>query len=209
VPRTGAPDPELASLAFPQAGAGAAAKSVIYGAAPVHRRVLADGLVASAWVDEHGDVWAILYKDELEALIERRQASYVSAAAPHPTMEVHLADAPPTRWDQATWRVRLQHQGAELPAGAGHIELSGGPRESLVVLAPAVLRGPDGPYVLALSPDRRTFGKRAIETGRTSAGFSVVVAGATEGELVVSMNAFTLDAERRRLDVETREVARP
>jgi hypothetical protein len=67
----------------------------------------------------------------------------------------------------------------------------------LVVPSSAVLESSDGPYVLAYSPADRTFTKRPVETGKVFTGFTAVVSGLREREVIVAMNAFFFDAERR------------
>jgi multidrug efflux pump subunit AcrA (membrane-fusion protein) len=66
-----------------------------------------------------------------------------------------------------------------------------------VIPANAVLQSPAGPYVLVFARDRGTASKRSIEIGRTTTGLAAVTSGLGLREMVVSVNAFFWDAERR------------
>lgn len=182
-------------------GVGTAANFLSYDVAPVHRRVLSAAPDPLAWLDDKGGVFALLYEDEMRALANDQQGSFFAASAPGAGFDVRRAIDPPLRWQESIWRVRFRFETAAPPllkGATGWITLvSGEPRESLVVLSSAVLRSPEGAYLLALSPDRRRFSARPVVLGKVVSGFTVVIAGADARDLVVGSNAFSLDAERR------------
>ena len=67
----------------------------------------------------------------------------------------------------------------------------------LVVPDAAIVRAPEGPYVLVASDDGRMFDRRPVRVGRGFYGVSAIVSGLAAGERVVVSNAFFIDAERR------------
>jgi Heavy metal binding domain len=167
----------------------------------VRRHVLDRELHAPAWVEATG-VAALLYNDELAALQSNELALFFPAAAPNLAVQVRAAAGPATPWDRSTSVVHFRLASrcgtqALRQSAAGWVKLARKPREILVVPAAAVLQGTEGPYLFALSADHRTFTRRAIEIGKVTSGFTAVVAGVSPGELVISINAFFVDAERR------------
>ena len=162
-----------------------------------------------AWVGESGLVEALLYKDDLPSLTPGEQASFVPAAAPTVAVGVHAAPEAPASWDSSmsVAQFRVDGRGAALrPGAAGWVKLTRKPREFVAVPSGAVLQSAEGPYVLVLSADGRSFNRRVIETGKVLSGFTAVVAGVKAGEQVASINAFFVEAERR-LRAERRGVA--
>jgi hypothetical protein len=61
----------------------------------------------------------------------------------------------------------------------------------------AVLQSSEGPYVLVFNPARGSASKRAVAIGKVFSGMAAVLSGLSSRELVVSMNAFFWDAERK------------
>jgi hypothetical protein len=195
-------------------GLSQAARFLTYGATPVHRRNLGGRAESAAWVEAGGggDVSAVLFEDELETLGPHEPARFIAARAPGVAWPAHRAAEPPRRWHGATWRVRFHLDGPapSLPVGAsGWLEraVSRGPAP-LVVLSSAVLQGSSGPYVLGLAADGGTFRRVPLATGRVVSGYTAVISGAGERELVLGLNTFSLDADRR-LQVERRAAEAP
>src|SRR4029077_15408776 len=92
----------------------------------------------------------------------------------------------------------LRADAKDLPPGAaGWVRLDPKSREALGGPALAVVQSGDGPYVLVFTPARGTVAKRPIEIGKIFSGWAAVLSGVNPRELVVSMNTFFWDAERR------------
>jgi hypothetical protein len=169
----------------------------------VRRRVLSHELRAPAWIDGDGAAQALLYRDELAALVPGERADFSPTAAPGTTIEVHLAPTPPVPWDDATARVRFDVDASRPGAAAlrpgvvGWLKLAGKQREVLVIPCAAVLPSPEGPHVLVVSADGRTMKSRHVEIGKVSYGLAVVLSGLRYQERVAIRGAFFQDAERR------------
>jgi hypothetical protein len=166
----------------------------------VRGRVYTVQVRAPASHDGDGLVVALLYKDEVAALVRGERGRFAPAGAPDETFEARLGDEPPEGVDAATARVRFHLAGAEsrpAPSSAGWLILAPRTRELLTVPDAAVLHGPEGPYVLVASPDGRAFTVRRIEVGRVFYGLAVVTAGLVTNERVAANRAFYIDAERR------------
>jgi hypothetical protein len=116
------------------------------------------------------------------------------------TTTVRLSKTTPTRWDGSTVLVRFDlPPGTDLPAGqTGRLKLPARVRHKLAIEEAAVLRGPEGAYVLVASPDRRTLTRRPVEVGRRQAGYVTILSGLSEDEYVLAKHTFVLDLERRR-----------
>jgi len=112
---------------------------------------------------------------------------------------VRVSKEPPVRWDRGTVLVRFDVlPGAPFPAGqTGRLKLAARVRNGLAVEKAAILQGPEGPYVLVASPDRRTLTKRPIEVGHHLAKYATIVSGLRAGELALAKYTFVLDLERR------------
>jgi hypothetical protein len=181
-------------------GLSQAARFLTYGATPVHRRTLGAPSESPAWFEGGGDVSAVLFEDELGTLGPHEPATFVAARAPGVAFPAHRTDEPARRWHRATWRVRFHLDGPapSCRAGAsGWLERSVSRGPALVVLSSAVLQASSGPYVLGLAADGRTFHRLPIATGKVAAGYTSVVSGASERDLVLGLNTFSLDAEGR------------
>ena len=160
---------------------------------------------AWAWADSR-DVgvalyprdWAELVKPGEEGLFEPQSGP--RGPNPHGIKIRVTADAPEP-WDAATVLVRFrldEHAGAELEAKEiGSIKLATRLRNDLVVKDTAIVRSPEGPYVLIASEDRRTLTKRPVEIGSTLYEYASVLGGAREDEYAVALHTFVLDSERR------------
>ena len=86
----------------------------------------------------------------------------------------------------------------KLPSnGSGSVKFATRERNDLVVREAAVLRSPEGPYVLVATNDRHTLTKRRIEVGSIMYGYASIVSGLQEDEWVVALHAFALDTARR------------
>jgi len=166
----------------------------------VRRREIAREGRAPAWVESPGVVVALLYDDEIAALSLAARVFFAPAAAPGAPVAVRRTDRPPRAWDETTWQVELRADGdaAALRAGdAGWLRLPGGAMAPLVVPDAAIVRAPEGPYVLVATEDGRMFNRRPVRVGRGFFGVSAIVSGLYAGERVVVSNAFFLDAEQR------------
>ena len=169
------------------------------GIAPVHRRALTETAESPAWLDGQGGVTAVLFGDELRDLGQKERGSFFAARAPGAAMPIERAEASPVRWHGSRWLVRFRFRSGGPPSGlrvgaTGWVERRSGGSQSLVVISSAVLQAEAGPYLLAVSPGRRSYRRQPIATGQLSSGYTVVVSGASERDLVVGVNAFSLDA---------------
>jgi hypothetical protein len=113
--------------------------------------------------------------------------------------KVRISRKPPVRWDHDTVLVRFDvPPGTECPAGqTGSLKLPARVRNKLAIEESAVLREPEGAYVLVASEDRRTLTKRPVEVGRKRAGYVTILSGLREGEYALAKHTFVLDLERR------------
>jgi hypothetical protein len=177
-----------------------AGRFFVPGVAPVHRRAPMATAGSPAWLDAKGGVTAGFFADELRDLGQRERAAFFPARAPGAALALERVDAPPVRWRGSRWLVRFRFRAGGPPAGlrvgaTGWVERPA--RPSLVVLSSAVLPSEAGSYLLAVTPDRRGYRRQSITTGRVASGYTVVVSGAVERDLVVGVNAFSLDADAR------------
>ncbi len=164
-----------------------------------HRVATSGSVRAPAWFDGKL-VTALLYDDEIAALAPDERGSFATSAPAADTAVLREPD-PPIAWDRSTSQVHFRiaaPNGAVLPArGTGELRLAPRAREALVVPAAAVLSSADGPYVLAVSADRRALAPRSVAIGRVSSGLASVAGGLGEEDLIVTCDAFFFDAERR------------
>ena len=173
---------------------------VSFGVTPVHRRALAAKVESPAWLDGQGGVTAALFEDELRDLGPGEAASFFAARAPGTPLAVVRAGASPVRGRGSTWLVRFRFRAEEpVPGGrvgsTGWVEWPARGGRSLVVVSSAVLHGAAGPYLMAVSADGRGYRRQPISTGRAAGGFTPVVSGASERDLVVGVNAFSIAAQ--------------
>lgn len=171
--------------------------------ATVKPRAQARAVRAPAWVDADGRVVAILYENQLVGLDPQAPGRFFRATAPAEGIDVRRTAAPPSRWDSSTSRVDFRRDvfqrgaPAMAPGDVGWVELAARASDLLAVPASAILVSPQGPYVLVVAPDGRSYTKRSLAIGQVLAGHAVVVSGLREGERVVVGNSFFLDAEQR------------
>jgi hypothetical protein len=195
--------PAAVELPGTQGRSGAQAERFLsFGATPVHRRTLPATAESPAWLDAQGGVTAVLFEDELRALAPQEPGSFFAARAPGRALPVERTEAAPAPGRGSKWLVRFRFRSGGPPPGlregaTGWVERPTGDRESLVVVSSAVLQAGAGPYLLAISPDRRSYHRRPIAAGRQASGYTVVLSGAAERELVFGVNAFSLDAAAR------------
>lgn len=181
-----------------KAAGGVATSLLTYNATPVRRRVQQQEPLAPAW-REIDAVAALLYDDELGTLAPDEAAAFFSTSEPDVAVDLRYRGESPVPWDRSTSVVRFDvvSAGAPAPGAPGWVKLARKPRESVVVPATSVLQSTDGPYVLVFSAERGTASKRPVEIGKVFSGLAAVVSGVSGRELVVSMNTFFWDAERR------------
>jgi hypothetical protein len=171
-----------------------------YGLAPVHRRAPTTKVQSPAWLDAGGGVTALLFEDELNALARDERGTFFTARNPTAPLAVERTAEAPVRWRGSTWRVRFRvRSGGAAPlaraATSGWLERDPAGREPLVVLSSAVLQTPTGPRLLAPAADHRGTRSLPVVTGRVMYGYTAVISGARERELVLGQNVFSLDAE--------------
>lgn len=153
----------------------------------------------AAWAESPGVGLALVYKDQAKLLVPGEEGQFWSLAAPGPGVAVWFGSEPPEPWDEATVRIRFHAaRGVTLPAnGTGSVKFATRERKDLVIREAAVLRSPDGPYVLVATNERHTLTKRRIEVGSIVYGYASVISGLQEDEWVVALHAFALDTGRR------------
>ena len=153
----------------------------------------------AAWAEKPDQGIALVYKDQAKLLVAGEEGQFWSLSAPGPGRAVRIGTEPPEPWDGSTVRVRFHAApGVALPAnGTGSVKYATRDRKDLVVREGAVLRSPEGPYVLVATNDRHTLTKRRIEVGSIIYGYASVVSGLQEDEWVVALHAFALDTARR------------
>jgi hypothetical protein len=194
-------DAIAAAQLLTKAAGGVATSLLTYNATPVRRRVLPREPLLPAWCD--GDAVAVLlYDDELGTLAPDEHAAFFATSTPDVAVDLRYRGGPPEAWDRSTSVIRFDFDEptaarAIRPGTPGWVELARKPRESVVVPAMSVLQSTEGPYVLVFSAERGTASKRAVAIGKMFSGFTAVVSGVSGRELVVSMNTFFWDAERR------------
>lgn len=154
----------------------------------------------AAWAESPDAGIALVYKDQAKLLVPGEEGQFSSLAIPGPGITVRVGSEPPEPWDASTVRVRLHAApGVTLPAnGTASVKFATRLRHDLVIREGAVLRSPEGPYVLVATNDRHTLTKRGIEVGSIVYGYASVISGLKEDEWVVALHAFELDTARRR-----------
>lgn len=152
-----------------------------------------------AWAESRDAGLALLHKDQAELLVPGETGQFWLLTGPGPDLRVRVGSEPHEPWDGATVRVRFHAApGVKLPANAtGSVKFATRIRHDLVIREGAVLRSPEGPYVLVATDDRHTLTKRRIEVGSITYGYASVLSGLNEDEWVVAMHTFALDTARR------------
>jgi hypothetical protein len=153
----------------------------------------------SAWAESTDTGMALVYRDQAKLLVAGETGQFSSLTGPEARRTVRVGNEPPEPWDASTVRVRFHAApGVTLPVrGTGSLKLDTRVRRDLVIREAAVLRSPEGPYVLVATDERHTLTKRRIEVGNIIYGYAAVVSGLKEDEWVVAKHAFTLDTARR------------
>jgi hypothetical protein len=153
----------------------------------------------SAWAESRDTGIALVYKDQAKLLVTGESGQFWPLTGPGDGFAVRVGDEPPEPWDGSTVRVRFHAApGVGLPAnGAGSLKFATRLRRDLVIREGAVLRSPEGPYVLVATDDRHTLTKRHVEIGSIVYGYAAVVSGLKEDEWVVARHTFALDTARR------------
>jgi len=153
----------------------------------------------AGWAESKDGGIALVYKDQAKLLVPGEEGLFWSLSAPGPGIAVRFGGEPPEPWDGSTVRVRFHAApGVALPAnGTGSVKFATRDRKDLVVREGAVLRSPEGPYVLVATNDRHTLTKRRVEVGGIIYGYASIVSGLNEDEWVVALHAFVLDTARR------------
>ncbi|MGH2899283.1 MAG: hypothetical protein ACREBE_20050, partial [bacterium] len=173
-----------------------------FAVAAVRRNAVPGEVFAPAIVAPGGEILAELYRDEVASLEPDERAVFQPAAHPETEIAIRRATTPPlvAGPNEATARVGFlaEPRGPAPPQGqVGWVKLSYKSRAMLIVRSAAVLRSPEGPYVLVFSNQRGGLTRRRIEIGKDYAGMTAVVSGLRDKEFVVMANAFSVDAERR------------
>ena len=176
----------------------------------VKRQVVTQVVRAPAWLGAGGVVTAVVYKESLAGLAPGDQAVFYRGAEPAKPIPVRLAPEPAVPWDASTVQARFVSEASPATErDTGWLQLDARPRPYLVVPTSSILYSDDGAYVLAAAAGGHAFTRRAIQIGRNlDSGFAadlgtdrlgavVVLSGLSEGERVVTADAFFLDAERR------------
>jgi len=165
----------------------------------VKRFGLAQEMRFAAWAESPTAGIAVLYKDQAMLLVPGEEGQFWSLSTPGSGIAVRVGDEPPEPWDGSTVRVRFHAAPrVTLPAnGTGSVKFATRERKDLVIREGAVLRSPEGPYVLVATNDRHTLTKRRIEIGSIMYGYASVLSGLKEDEWVIALHAFPLDSARR------------
>jgi hypothetical protein len=153
----------------------------------------------AAWAETQDLGIALVYKDQAKLLVPGEEGQFWLLSTPGPGSLVRVGNEPPEPWDGSTVRVRIHAApGVTLPANSsGSVKFATRERKDLVIREGALLRAPDGPYVLVATNDRHTLTKRRIEVGSVVYGYASVISGLKEDEWVVALHAFELDTARR------------
>ena len=152
-----------------------------------------------AWAQSRDAGIALMHIDQAKLLVPGEEGQFSPLAPPGADSRVRVGDERPEPWDESTVRVWFHAApGVTLPAnGTGSVKFATRLRHDLVIREGAVLRSPDGPYVLVATDDRHTLTKRRIEVGSIVYGYASVISGLKEDEWVVALHAFPLDTARR------------
>jgi len=152
-----------------------------------------------AWAESRDAGVVLVHTDEAKLLVPGEEGEFSPLSALGAVSTVRVGNEPPEPWDASTVRVRFHAApGVTLPAnGTGSLKFTTRLRHDLVVREGAVLRSPEGPYVLVATNDRHTLTKRRVEVGSITYGYAAIVSGLKEDEWVVALHTFALDTARR------------
>ena len=153
----------------------------------------------AAWADSRDAGVALMYSDQAKLLVPGETGQFWSLSGSGTSSAVRVGHEPPEPWDGSTVRVRFHAApGVTLPVnGTGSLKFDTRLRRDLVIREGAVLRSPEGPYVLVATDNRHTLTKRRVEIGSIVYGYAAVISGLKEDEWVVAKHAFALDTARR------------
>jgi hypothetical protein len=153
----------------------------------------------AAWAVDRDAGIALMHTDQAKLLVAGEVGQFWPLSGPGGGLAVRVGDEPPERWDGSTMRVRFHAApGVALPVnGTGSLKFDTRLRNDLVIREGAVLRSPEGPYVLVATDDRHTLTKRRVEIGSIVYGYAAVTSGLKEDEWVVAKHTFALDTARR------------
>ena len=171
-----------------------------HGGYVVRSVVFTDNVRAPAWVESPGMLTAHLYLDEIASLEPGARGVFSPSVAPAVHEEATLSDAPPSPWDCCTSLVHLRVAPSSPPlkqGAMGWLRFAPKMRHEILIPSSAVLQSPDGPYVLAATPDQRAWEPRSVRLGKVFFGQALVLSGVGEHESVAVNGLFFLDAERR------------
>jgi hypothetical protein len=157
-----------------------------------------------AWADSGAGGVALYHRDEAALVKAGESGLFYPAGGGAAALAVRVTAEAPEPWDGATVLVRFRADGAAglVPGVTGSLKLATRLRHDLVVREGALLRSPEGPYVLVVSPDRRMLTPRPVQIGNVVYGYATVVGGLREDEIVAAKRTFFLDSERRRAGAE-------
>jgi len=152
-----------------------------------------------AWAAHHDTGFALVYSDQAKLLVAGESGQFWPLNEPGAGSTVRISGEPPEPWDGSTVRVRFHAApGVSLPVnGTGSVKFATRLRRDLVIREGAVLRSPEGPYVLVATNERHTLTKRPVEIGSVVYGYASVISGLKEDEWVVAKHTFALDTARR------------
>jgi hypothetical protein len=168
--------------------------------ATVRPRTLTRDLRAPAWVDDHGDVVALLPLDEIDAPAPATApARFIPAAAHASAISVRRRerDPAPLPWDEATAQVTFHPDDPVTPGDTGWLVREARPRTQLVVPNGAVLHARGKSYVLRARAAGQGFDPQPVTIGSVVNDLAVVVTGLRAGDRVALRDAFFLDADQR------------
>jgi len=153
----------------------------------------------AAWAESRDTGIALVYSDQAKLLVAGESGQFWPLNEPGAASTVSVSGEPPEPWDESTVRVRFHAApGVSLPVnGTGSVKFATRLRRDLVIREGAVLRSPEGPYVLVATNERHTLTKRRVEIGSIVYGYASVISGLKEDEWVVAKHTFTLDTARR------------
>jgi hypothetical protein len=152
-----------------------------------------------AWATDRDTGTALVYRDQAKLMVAGETGQFWSLSGPGDPFTVRLAGDAPEPWDGSTVRIRFHAApGGALPVnGTGSVKFATRVRRDLVVREGAILRSPEGPYVLVATDDRHTLTKRRVEVGSIVYGYAAIISGLEENEWVVAKHTFALDTARR------------
>jgi hypothetical protein len=153
----------------------------------------------SAWAESRDKGVALVYRDQAKLLAPGEEGRFSPLTGPNDGVTVRLGREPAEPWDGSTVRVRFHAApGVSLPVGGtASVKFATRVRRDLVVREGAILRSPEGPYVLVATDDRHTLTKRRVEVGSIVYGYAAIISGLEENEWVVAKHTFALDTARR------------